>query len=87
MTIISIYIYSLYHFQNQKNDSIIHDFENWINENNLNYIMDSYLNSIIYYPDEAYSDGIHFTNEFLLENKNKILQDILQSIYTKDIKL
>lgn len=53
------------------------EFEQQIDECELNDIMGDYVKRIVYYEVEDFSDKTHFTNEFLEKNREKIKLNLL----------
>ena len=56
-----------------KNDS-----NNWdemrkqIDENNLNELLDNYINTINYLPDDCFIDGLHLKNQYIQGSKDNV---------------
>lgn len=52
------------------------DFEKSINEKQLKEIMSGYVDNIVYYGEENFSDGVHFEEEFLKQHREEIVEQI-----------
>ena len=77
---LNLYIISSPLADNERNKNTIIKTQEWVNNNNLDIFFNTYFNNIIYLPSDAYSDGIHFTNDYLNANHETIITEMLNNI-------